>query len=341
MVGQSVSPTNVNSDDEGSHGVINHSNYVNSDDNVDNTTTQTDNHSFKFKVRRRRKYREEDNDWSDIDQQKQYRRRRNIKSSGEEETKYYSTNSVAMSGGQFKNSFNTIEEVLSAELNTVERVNTTNDTEESGEESSQEETHKDKPKEDWEEIWNEISKMGTDELAVMAVQRSDEKETDKQREAKILMRKKFHVPKVDPPPPQDFHRDDRNIIEIIKDIVIKLCKQKVPPHLKTFYDSIVKYDTSQRLVTDNGMSLLREDVLKLMTKWKRLQEASKKEKEMMEEIERTVPLMIDRPEYNKNSGQYELGDEVAELEDDEEIDVARKTREKKRSGNVRVCIPDS
>ena len=60
MVGQSVSPTNVNSDDEGSHGVINHSNYVNSDDNVDNTTTQTDNHSFKFKVRRRRKYREED-----------------------------------------------------------------------------------------------------------------------------------------------------------------------------------------------------------------------------------------------------------------------------------------
>ena len=265
MVGQSVSPTNVNSDDEGSHGVINHSNYVNSDDNVNNTTTQTDNHSFKFKVRRRRKYREEDNDWSDIDQQKQYRRRRNMKSSEqkekeevksgeeeeeeekvsrlrnessstEEETKYYSTNSVAMSGGQFKNSFNTIEEVLSAELNTVERVNTTNDTEESGEESSQEETHKDKPKEDWEEIWNEISKMGTDELAVMAVQRSDEKETDKQREAKILMRKKFHVPKVDPPPPQDFHRDDRNIIEIIKDIVIKLCKQKVPPHLKTFYD---------------------------------------------------------------------------------------------------------
>ena len=363
MVGQSVSLTNVNSDDEGSHGVINHSNYVNSDDNVDNTTTQTDNHSFKFKVRRRRKYREEDNDWSDIDQQKQYRRRRNMKSSEqkekeevksgeeeeeeekvsrlrnessstEEETKYYSTNSVAMSGGQFKNSFNTIEEVLSAELNTVERVNTTNDTEESGEESSQEETHKDKPKEDWEEIWNEISKMGTDELAVMAVQRSDEKETDKQREAKILMRKKFHVPKVDPPPPQDFHRDDRNIIEIIKDIVIKLCKQKVPPHLKTFYDSIVKYDTSQRLVTDNGMSLLREDVLKLMTKWKRLQEASKKEKEMMEEIERTVPLMIDRPEYNKNSGQYELGDEVEDLEDDEEIDVARKTREKKRSGNV-------
>ena len=56
---------------------------------------------------------------------------------------------------------------------------------------------------------------------------------------------------------------------------------------------------------------------------------------MMEEIERTVPLMIDRPEYDKNSGQYELGEEVADLEDDEEIDVARKLREKKRSCDVR------
>ena len=54
----------------------------------------------------------------------------------------------------------------------------------------------------------------------------------------------------------------------------------------------------------------------------------------MEEIERTVPLMIDRPEYDKNSGQYELGEEVADLEDDEEIDVARKLREKKRSCDV-------
>ena len=67
------------------------------------------------------------------------------------------------------------------------------------------------------------------------------------------------------------------------------------------------------MVTGNGIGLLREDVLKLMTKWKRLQEVSRKEKEMMEEIERTVPLMIDRPEYDKNSGQYERGEEVADL----------------------------
>ena len=89
--------------------------------------------------------------------------------------------------------------------------------------------------------------MGREELAVMAVQRSDEKETDKQGEAKILMRKKFHVPTVDPPPPQDLYKDNRNIIEI----------------------------------TDNGIGLLREDVLKLMTKWKRLQEVSRKEKEWL------------------------------------------------------------
>ena len=230
-------------------------------------------------------------------------------------------------------SINVIEEVLSAELNTTKgrREDTDTDT------TSEEDTGIDgDDEEDWEQNIEDILENQKDSLAEIYKAKA-KLVTEEQREAHRKMKAKFHVPKRDPELPADFYHDKRDIIEIVRDLCVKLTRGRVPEELKHFYDTICKYDTSQRLVTPGGLPLLREEILERMKNWKNKEKASEQDKKIMSEIEQEAEKMKeDEPEYGRDTGQFSLTDKEEVLASDEEIDV--QTAEKRKKGETTIDI---
>ena len=280
---------------------------------------------------------EKDTQWDTIDEgwasaTEEYRRSVKPKKR-DHNPKYNSDNSVTMRKKRLRPSINVIEEVLSAELNTTKgrREDTDTDT------TSEEDTGIDgDDEEDWEQNIEDILENQKDSLAEIYKAKA-KLVTEEQREAHRKMKAKFHVPKRDPELPADFYHDKRDIIEIVRDLCVKLTRGRVPEELKHFYDTICKYDTSQRLVTPGGLPLLREEILERMKNWKNKEKASEQDKKIMSEIEQEAEKMKeDEPEYGRDTGQFSLTDKEEVLASDEEIDV--QTAEKRKKGETTIDI---